>query len=297
MSIVSILVSPRAEAFWRAIDYYSHIFGSRIRKVLAQYFRRPALFYWYQAICGTIVSGSTLILILDQKTTVEPGDLDIYCPYEDADTMVGYLQDREEYCYCPIDKQPLNPYHAIAQKRQFKMNSGQYTNRVVSAVLNFVRTETGIQRVQLVVTHTHPVIAMLKYHSTCVMNFFTSDCIYCLYPQATLVQHRSMICRKDSDDLCPLVEKYHARGYDMLSSFAEGDNTFAPFRRRLVTDCWSWIIPFYPVAHFRPSHDRCIKRAAKEMRVALQAIEWYFNPYLMGERRGRMSVVGLDKHV
>ncbi|KAG0706494.1 hypothetical protein DFH29DRAFT_1076935 [Suillus ampliporus] len=103
-------------------------------------------------------------------------------------------------------------------------------------------------KVQVMETTCNPIEAIMKFHSTCVMNIITFDAAYSFYPVATF-EERSALKIPGSRHRPDVIEKYVKRGWRVYAVFRPGDimrlctSPFFPNKTWWVGDRHCWSIP------------------------------------------------------
>ncbi|KAJ3872333.1 hypothetical protein F5051DRAFT_294997, partial [Lentinula edodes] len=178
-----------------------------------------------QAATGLLVSGSTALHFFTR--TFYGGDLDTYCQFSYSNT-VGHWYLVHGYSFAPAEGQ-MNDFNADVNRvkaaieeepfvvaipvetdiREYKLNN-------IAAVWNF---KQGSQQIQLIATHMSPLHTIFSFHSTCVMNIFTHNAAYCLFPQLTLERKTTLLVDLEyplTEIQMNAVKKYIDRGFDVL---------------------------------------------------------------------------------
>jgi hypothetical protein len=140
----------------------------------------------------------------------DPGDLDIYVPSSQDETMFNLA------------------------KRQLHFKESTYSttsydqNTFIKKVRHLRRKD---KRMNLVVVQGEdPVIALFDFHSTIVMNYLSASEIYCAYPSLTLsrlsVVNVPVLIRESQrpggrDRIYTCLEKYFARGISFKSDVTQ----------------------------------------------------------------------------
>ncbi|KAI6013877.1 hypothetical protein EDC04DRAFT_2579067 [Pisolithus marmoratus] len=134
-----------------------------------QYCRRGDLLVDILCSCDTVISGSTALYLLlpECGTSWTPTDLDIYVPQDNSTLIQNQLK--------------VKGYSTITQH---VVNHIGYTYSDVCCV--FVISD-GKRKIDLVVSRTLMALSpILQFHSTAVMNFISTDTIFCCYSHLTL---------------------------------------------------------------------------------------------------------------
>ncbi|KAI0769474.1 hypothetical protein BC629DRAFT_1260380, partial [Irpex lacteus] len=210
-----------------------------IYRHLSHFFDDPNLFRYCQARTGAIVAGSSVLEFLLRDTFAE-ASLDIYV-HQRAKGMIGTSLLNNGYMFLASEF----PFSDATSDDGSAETGDSMRNWGVVGVLIFERMREGTKRrVRMIVVDGTPLKIIMESHSTCALNFFTFDTIYCLYPRATLVEKKSLLL-KDMNDAEPRarseVQGYQRNGYHFLE-LAEEDNTglFQLQKVRWATDHHSW---------------------------------------------------------
>ncbi|RPD81365.1 hypothetical protein L226DRAFT_608610 [Lentinus tigrinus ALCF2SS1-7] len=198
---------------------------------------RARAFRSLQARTGTLVSGS-MALQFFMRAVWEESDLDLYVHMRHRREVALWLLD-EGYRYKPTDFQDPSFEVEIAQCVERNPN-GIYSMPGLMAIVTFVKPIPGERtrrpalaedgeeaeedaprelKVQIMVAKNTPMEVILGFHSTCVMNVISYEKAYCLFPQATLEERRTLLsssCRGKGKHRMEGLAKYQARGFDIL---------------------------------------------------------------------------------
>ncbi|KAI0084165.1 hypothetical protein BDY19DRAFT_872341, partial [Irpex rosettiformis] len=170
-----------------------------VDRCLLRFFDNPSAFRVLQSQTGAIISGS-FALQLFARTTFPDDDLDVYVGFGGRVAVGGWLlANGYQYTARPPYFQPDTNSTLLLDEGQSQdyataLNGSHlfqevYHNSVdgVLNIMDFFRSTGGIVRkVQLHIVKESPLVAIMNYHSTMLMNFITYDMAYCLYPNATL---------------------------------------------------------------------------------------------------------------
>ena len=99
-------------------------------------------------------------------------------------------------------------------------------------------------------TEGPPIIAIIEgFHSTMVVNFFTHNKAYSLFPKSTFLQHRGYLLKKIEGNRASALAKYRERGWtvDMSKDKSENDPYQPITKAQKIGGKTVWIIPFEPV--------------------------------------------------
>ncbi|KAF9489721.1 hypothetical protein BDN71DRAFT_283514 [Pleurotus eryngii] len=224
-----------------------------IDRILSRFFpeNRTSYFRNVQRATGTLVAGSSALQLLVRQTYIN-ADLDLYVHRLSVGDLIAAL---EVGLHC----------HRIPTcKNSESANHDRYLACGVDEVQDW-ESPTG-RVIQVITTHSSPVQTILRYHSTCVMNFVSASHAYSLYGQQTLEDFISLYTRA-GEDVVAVREKYESRGWESIdyvfedpsdtSEQANTDNAasmadYDPFPplSRMVGDSMTWIMrlraPIYP---------------------------------------------------
>ncbi|KZV80352.1 hypothetical protein EXIGLDRAFT_845627 [Exidia glandulosa HHB12029] len=100
--------------------------------------------------------------------------------------------------------------------------------------------------IQLIVADVTPYEAILKFHTTVVMNVVTWDRAIALFPLGTLEQRRAVVTHNSSWGFRRAVQKYVNRGFSILKPLARFNEDFErgafKFGPRYYGDSHSWVV-------------------------------------------------------
>jgi hypothetical protein len=159
-------------------------------------------------ITRSIISGSAVLLMVSDLD-FEPGDLDIYSPTSQIETVLAMVEK------------------TLGFKRR---RSTALTYDTQTHIKRVYHLEKGQKQMNvMVIRGEDPTIAIFQFHSTVVMNYLTAFGLYCAYPALTLgnrgVANLSAILRNPSsrERILRCFDKYRARGVEI-----ENDVTIFP---------------------------------------------------------------------
>lgn len=115
-------------------------------------------------------------------------------------------------------------------------------------VYSFTRNgPDGPLKVQIVAAARSPLVTILSFHNTCVMNCIAFDAAYSIYPQATFEERVSLGMASRNDREAEFA-KYRSRGWQLIfiAPPQEKRTGGAPFHcgvTRWVRDRHMWIVP------------------------------------------------------
>ncbi|KAI6139234.1 hypothetical protein BKA82DRAFT_69917, partial [Pisolithus tinctorius] len=125
--------------------------------------------------CDTVVSGSVaLCLVLPANAcNWSTSDLDIYIPRYNQAQLYNLLHKHH--------------YRVIHNNRY---NVENYSPSTIFTVTTFGNDQKVID---VIISRTASALSpIFQFHSTAVMNFFSANSLYCVYPSLTL-RHRAMV--------------------------------------------------------------------------------------------------------
>ncbi|KAI0788936.1 hypothetical protein BC629DRAFT_1266338, partial [Irpex lacteus] len=177
----------------------------QINRSLMYYFDCPNSFRLLQAQTGAVIAGSFALNFFTLDFSTRP-DLDVYVSFE-AGESVGTWLERNGYQFSPSGSRyhstnhggqvaapphPAHFIHAIRNVGSF-IPDNFYVHGVMG-VFEFIReVEGSVRRVQLVAVRRSPIETILRFDSTCALNFITFEKAYCLYPAATLGRRFNLV--------------------------------------------------------------------------------------------------------
>ncbi|KAG8221622.1 hypothetical protein J3R82DRAFT_1900 [Butyriboletus roseoflavus] len=190
-----------------------------INRHFSRFFNDPLAFRSLQAKTNTLVSGSDALQFLDRSFYPE-ADLDLYTHPGHSFEVARFLVEAEGYHFAPREQQGEDWKVAIGndwdgtESRIFVGVEGEYPLGGIKTVWTFQKTGVNQQRlkIQIIEAASSPLEAILEFHSTCVMNFITSNAAYALYPFATFEEGSSlgMPSARGSPEA---IQKYVQRGW------------------------------------------------------------------------------------
>ncbi|KAI6094778.1 hypothetical protein EDD17DRAFT_1497039 [Pisolithus thermaeus] len=171
----------------------------RLCSVGAQYFHNANIFLDILHTCDAVISGSMALHFLLPRLGMPwmPGDLDLYVPQIMSMLMLSHLMAQDFQLVTEgDDNEPYTPSNEV----------------------HVVHLTNGKCRIDIVVSGMASALSpIFHFHSTAVMNFMSTNTVFCCYPRLTL-QHLSLVnvgalCNgEDTDDLSRAV----GSGYSQL---------------------------------------------------------------------------------
>ncbi|KZV80359.1 hypothetical protein EXIGLDRAFT_687457 [Exidia glandulosa HHB12029] len=264
-------------------NYLTHTLTVDLCRMLARFFDTQSAvleFRRLQAKYQFLISGSAALQLLD-RTVYPKSDLDLYLFPNDAQVIGNWLIEHG-YTYSPYQRngpsrQTFEEALASMPRPMAQLSAAQQRIRNlyglpgVRDVLNFKKPlymgkgkgkaramEEGqdgtpmldddpVIEVQLIVSDITPYEAILKFHSTVVMNIVTWDRAIALYPLGTLEQRRTMVTHSTSDGYWKAIRKYTDRGFTLYADLSRFNDDFTRgafrFGPRFFGDSQSWVVP------------------------------------------------------
>ncbi|ETW81465.1 hypothetical protein HETIRDRAFT_444789 [Heterobasidion irregulare TC 32-1] len=200
-------------------DFHSRAFN--INHHLRRFFDDPIAFRNMQARLAMLISGSNALQFLD-STSYPGSDLDLYV-WEDSAKEVGHwLMEHERYSFAPSIDQDKN--FDVASETVFTWSDNLDQSLARNDCDDYYSTQPlewysfiqngpdGPLKVQIVASARSPLVTILNFHSTCVMNCIAFDAAYSLYPQATFENKRSLCMASNASRVAEFA-KYERRGW------------------------------------------------------------------------------------
>ncbi|KAF8550396.1 hypothetical protein OG21DRAFT_1514062, partial [Imleria badia] len=248
-SLIRLALTCRA-SYLAVAEFKTRAFN--INRHLSRYFADPIAFRCLQARTNTLVSGSNALQFLDRSFYPE-ADLDLYTHSGHSFEVAQFIVEAEGYHYAPRETQEEDwrvATHFDGNLTQRRVTLGasltghSYPTTDIRDVWTFEKTNIHDEclTVQIIEARSSPLESILGFHSTCVMNFITSDAAYSLYPIATF-EDRSALGMPSSRSSERAIQKYVKRGWRVY--FLPTPNDFAFFLEqvRWVTDKRTWALP------------------------------------------------------
>lgn len=120
---------------------------------------------------GTILSGSAA-LEMALPGSAPPNDLDFYCPRGQLTSVLTFFVHHQEYVDVTEGTGECDPYGDlwVGIKAVHRMQHTSHPSRTINVIES---------------TTPSPIVPVLFFHSTVVMNFVSSDGLMMLYPTLT----------------------------------------------------------------------------------------------------------------
>ncbi|KZV80361.1 hypothetical protein EXIGLDRAFT_756312 [Exidia glandulosa HHB12029] len=249
-------------------NYVTHRFTIDLSRLLLRFFasQEDVLeFRRLQAKHQFLISGSAALQLLD-RTIYPDSDLDLYLFPNDAEAVGRWLIGRG-YEFSPDVRggqtfEEAVKFAKLDREHDDRYEDSEYALPGVRDVLSFTKLidrtprwpgqpslshilEDKFTEIQLIVSDVTPYEAILKFHSTVVMNVVTWDRAIALFPLGTLDQRRGIKTLLTNWTFEEAVDKYRRRGFSFLQPYARFDEGFKrafKFGHRFFGDEHSWVI-------------------------------------------------------
>ncbi|KAL0960760.1 hypothetical protein HGRIS_005782 [Hohenbuehelia grisea] len=184
----------------------------------------------FQELLGAVISGSQAVKFLDRaiRESVSSSDLDIFVKIKHAKTIGDWLESIR-YHFQPRGSQPrtfsecyrLNNVDGHSTNYEntptftSTINIGElYGTADIRDVFSFGRDWGGqTPSIKILGTVYSPAQAILRFHSSVVMNIITAKCAYALYPVTTFHTRQSVKTKHANEEA---QEQYITRGWSMV---------------------------------------------------------------------------------
>ncbi|KAJ3559553.1 hypothetical protein NP233_g11236 [Leucocoprinus birnbaumii] len=156
--------------------------------------------FTFRYLCGAIISGSFLLPLLTDAD-FEPRDLDVYVLKKHATTMINFFKGQGYKEETP----------------DVALLSG-YGSTFIEDIFYFTCNVAGCptKKINLITTWTHnPLLSILDFDDTQVMNFLSPWYLACLYGCMTTSMFSVIACIPDTINLDCLT-KYQSQGFNFL---------------------------------------------------------------------------------
>ncbi|KLO11402.1 hypothetical protein SCHPADRAFT_998949 [Schizopora paradoxa] len=248
-------------------DYMKRTFD--IDKHFARFFTDPSSFRLLQAETNSVVSGSSALQFLNRQ--IYPGsDLDLYVDRSEAARVCDWILTSGDPCqpyeFSPRQDQQDNLDDAWeefvrgAEARIRRLSTygmrdaasarGLYQVNRVLEVLSFVSPDLENdqhRKVQVIITDIHPLMSILTFHSTVVMNAITHKAAYSLFPKATFEEKVALFTAIRETKHENALQKYIDRGWKLVKFITpevqQNPHSSLRYGRRWVSDNKSWVLP------------------------------------------------------
>ncbi|KAL0948828.1 hypothetical protein HGRIS_008953 [Hohenbuehelia grisea] len=214
-----------------------------------------------QEILGVVISGSQIVNFFDRAASDLDSDLEVYVEFKHA-KLLGEWLESIGYQFQPRGPQAKSFSECYALKRTHEdssvhdqpmlastinianaqPNAHQYSSQDIRDVFNFARSSGGrTLNIQLIATVYAPAQAILRFHSTVVMNVVTARCAYALLPVSTF-HARQLVKSLNVNENAQ--SKYVDRGWSMVltEEVVEG-RAAVDAKIRFFGDQYCWTVP------------------------------------------------------
>ncbi|KZV93092.1 hypothetical protein EXIGLDRAFT_768420 [Exidia glandulosa HHB12029] len=206
-------------------DYLKHRFTVDLSRLLSRFFAswdEVLDFRRLQANYQFLISGSTALQLLD-RTIYPNSDLDLYLFPNDAKAVGRWLIEHGYTFHSSRNAYPKTFVEALNCMPPLKSPSA--TPLLPRDVTTGSDITLANNHIQLIVTDMSPYEAILRAHSTVVMNVITWNRAIALFPLATLEQRRRVVTHNSGLIYHHwTIYKYEQRGFsfpDPLARFGE----------------------------------------------------------------------------
>ncbi|PPQ81112.1 hypothetical protein CVT26_011228 [Gymnopilus dilepis] len=201
---------------------------------------------------NSIISGSAALLVF-HPGAFTPGDLDFYVPAANAANFKAVLKDRGFFDNCEDNKRPYYPSsNLLTTCRFWKEGLGRSVNLIT-------------------IRGDNPLVVVVQFHSTLLMNVITGHGVVCLYPLLTL-PGRGLIM-VDTMKARKCLVKYGRRGFRFQTVFASHQCDYTGYCRnatRSIDDKDVLTVPF----EYQP-------QSANTSIAGLTPFQWRLGPIRM----------------
>ncbi|TFK60678.1 hypothetical protein BDN72DRAFT_904768 [Pluteus cervinus] len=197
--------------------------------ILRQFFNDHELFEFRDLLrqTGTIISGSSTLLLLDGESLGVIPNLDLYVENEHRWRLRTWLRDR--FTWSVLSQEDVQTW--------------AYGGRpMVVKVVRFERSFEGRTRtIHCVVTESNPIEAIFTLKLTCAMNFITHDKAYSLFPKSTFDDHNAYLVDTYTSKNEYYYNSYKNLGWHVLVPPLAKKHSSLP-KIRYIGDRECWII-------------------------------------------------------
>ena len=204
----------------------------RSRNVVRPFVRNPDHLFLLLKWTDSIISGSTALRFMIPSTQIAwvPHDLDIYVTRQALPIIMSFLR-KEGFSELRTDTSSAasNVSDTETDPDTNTTSESDYSNgtRSIALVVKMVKDHLTVDVIQSMNT---PISAVIRFHSTAVMNYITGQGFLSAYPTIT-DQNRSLInplafypCLLPPSRFFPCVAKYAERGITTCITPLDWDN-------------------------------------------------------------------------
>ncbi|RVD89424.1 uncharacterized protein DFL_000432 [Arthrobotrys flagrans] len=230
---------------------------------LREFFKDPVVFRQTMADNNLLVSGSTALKFFtrDKWTTK---DLDVYTNSEESLKKTADVLEKQGFGFVPFPWQGETIEASLRGSRSNSSKTGMEKSaeiadrEAIREVLNYVYDGAQIEdvfrlekesqdlHIDIILTRGPALLAILEgYYSTYIMNFFTYNRAYNLFPYHTVLQKEGFLSLAEiSDKRQEAIQKYLNRGYKITEyGRYHTCKMRCPLRpHRRVGDMFTWIV-------------------------------------------------------
>ncbi|KAF6746513.1 hypothetical protein DFP72DRAFT_823059 [Ephemerocybe angulata] len=157
---------------------------ARLTSLLASQHLDPEGFLEKMAETNTVLSGSGALEII-LPGTCTPGDLDLYCPRDEGQTLSSYLEansfNKYEYSSTSIERR--------SEDGQSDDDEHYDSRNGIKSIIRLCHEAHGSKIHIIESLSLSPLVPLFFFHSTVVMNFVSATAAVCFYPELTF-QHK-----------------------------------------------------------------------------------------------------------
>jgi hypothetical protein len=165
-----------------------------------------------------VVSGSNALEFLEGRR-FEGSDLNVYVDHVDRMLVMGtYLMEIEGYVFCPMVDVGQPQLWDEVKDFLVVVEDGEDEDRIPAS--NLLEFECCSERVQVILLEEEPMLAnVVGFDRTSVMNFYTADALYSLFPMLTFGCRESLVTRSKPTCVEEILRyktrdrKYDQRGF------------------------------------------------------------------------------------
>ncbi|KAF3228450.1 hypothetical protein TWF106_007483 [Orbilia oligospora] len=238
---------------------------------LRPFFKDPLVFRQAMADNNLIVSGSTALKFFTTERWVSK-DLDVYTNSRAALKQTADVVKREGYRFVPFSWQSKSLEASIVNtrtttlKKEMEQNAELQDRKVIRKASNYTYDGAQIQdvfrfskepeniHIDIILTQGPALLSILEgYYSTYIMNFFTYNRAYNLFPYHTILKREGFKTLTEvSQKREEAMQKYQKRGYKIVEyGNYHSCKMQCPLRpHRRVGDMFTWTIDL-PINNIR----------------------------------------------
>lgn len=207
----------------------------RVINILKHFQLDPKTFLEFLTRTSSVISGSAALLVFCPGLFI-PGDLDIYCPEENLNDVLDFLDTFTEY-HSPEE---CSPREELVEDAEY--DAWVFSENHIAKVLKLRCSPPSDSMCAdptmvniIAVREIHPIMAISHFHSTPVMNIITGKGAICVYPELTLRMRGVINTQKESitktRKFGRCLEKYRQRGFDLALTLGKWPGLRSDFAR------------------------------------------------------------------